>query len=80
MRLLTVEICQEYLDLLQGGVYRRPSLNTFLGIPEAKKRLEKELGVTKAMKPFRWWTNQRRAITRLATLAGWPDVHSVLRQ
>jgi hypothetical protein len=40
--------------------YRRPSLNTLLGITKAKKRVKKELGVTAAMKPFRWWTNQKR--------------------
>ena len=32
--------------------YRRPSLNTLLGITKAKKRLKKELGITAAMKPF----------------------------
>jgi hypothetical protein len=30
--------------------YPRPSLNTVLGIPRAKKRLKKELGITAAMK------------------------------
>ena len=29
--------------------YRRPSLNTLLGITKAKKRVKKELGITAAM-------------------------------
>jgi hypothetical protein len=44
--------------------YRRPSLNTLLGITKAKKRLKKELGITEAMKPFRWWTNTKRRFKR----------------
>ena len=44
--------------------YRRPSLNTLLGITKAKKRVKKELGITAAMKPFRWWTNQKRRFKR----------------
>ena len=40
--------------------YRRPSLKTLLGITKAKKRVKKELGITDAMKPFRWWTNTKR--------------------
>jgi hypothetical protein len=44
--------------------YRRPSLSTVLGITKAKKRLKKELGITDALKPFRWWTNQKRKIKR----------------
>ena len=40
--------------------YRRPSLNTLLGITKAKKRLNKELGITDAMQPFRFWTNSSR--------------------
>jgi hypothetical protein len=44
--------------------YRRPSLNTLLGITKAKKRLKKELGITQAMKPFRWWTNTKRRFKR----------------
>lgn len=44
--------------------YRRPSLNTILGITKAKKRLKKELGITALMKPFRWWPNQKRRIKR----------------
>jgi hypothetical protein len=30
----------------------------------AKKRVKKELGVTAAMKPFRWWTNLERRFKR----------------
>ena len=44
--------------------YRRPSLNTLLGITKAKKEIKKELGITKAMKPFRWWTNTKRRLKR----------------
>ncbi len=44
--------------------YRRPSLKTLLGITKAKKRIKKELGITAAMKPFRWWTNTKRKIKR----------------
>ena len=44
--------------------YRRPSLNNLLGVTKAKKRMEKELGITEAMKPFRWWTNTKRRFKR----------------
>ncbi len=44
--------------------YRRPSLNSLLGITLAKKRIKKELGITDAMKPFRWWANTKRKIKR----------------
>ncbi len=44
--------------------YRRPSLKTLLGITKAKKRVKKELGITDALKPFRWWTNTKRKIKR----------------
>lgn len=44
--------------------YRRPSLNTLLGTTKAKKRIKKELGITEAMKPFRWWTNTKRRFKR----------------
>ena len=44
--------------------YRRPSLKTLLGITKAKKRIKKELGITEAMKPFRWWTNTKWKIKR----------------
>jgi hypothetical protein len=54
--------------------YRRPSLNTLLGITKAKKRIKKELGITDAMKPFRWWTNTKRRFKRTTgdeSNAGW---------
>jgi len=44
--------------------YRRPSLKTLLGITKAKKEIKKELGITAAMKPFRWWTNTKRRFKR----------------
>jgi len=44
--------------------YRRPSLNSLLGITKAKKRIKKELGITDALKPFRWWTNTKRRFKR----------------
>lgn len=44
--------------------HRRPSLKTLLGVTKAKKRIKKELGVTAAMKPFRWWGNQKRRVKR----------------
>jgi len=34
--------------------YRRPSLKTLLGITKGKKWIKKQLGITAAMKPFRW--------------------------
>jgi hypothetical protein len=44
--------------------YRRPSLKTMLGVTKAKKRIKKELGITAALKPFRWWTNTKRRVKR----------------
>jgi len=44
--------------------FRRPSLKTLLGVTKAKKRIKKELGITAALKPFRWWTNTKRRIKR----------------
>lgn len=44
--------------------YRRPSLKTVLGITKAKKEIKKELGITALLKPFRWWTNQKRRLKR----------------
>ena len=35
------------------------------GLPiSAKIRIEKELGITAALKPFRWWTNTKRRMKR----------------
>ncbi len=44
--------------------HSRPSLNTLLGVTQAKKRLKKELGITAALKPFRAWTNAKRRFKR----------------
>jgi hypothetical protein len=44
--------------------HRRPSLKTLLGVTRAKKKLKRELGITEAMKPFRFWTNQKRRLKR----------------
>ena len=44
--------------------YRRPSLKSLLGVTKAKKQVKKELGITEAMKPFRWWTNTKRRFKR----------------
>lgn len=46
--------------------YRRPSLKTMLGITREKKRLKKELGITEVLKPFRFWSNEKRKIKRRA--------------
>jgi hypothetical protein len=42
----------------------RLSIDTILGITKAKKRIKTELGITDALKPFRWWTNQKRRFKR----------------
>jgi hypothetical protein len=44
--------------------YRRPSLKTVLGITKAKKEVKKQFGITALLKPFRWWTNQKRRLKR----------------
>ncbi|MCX7394095.1 MAG: hypothetical protein NTW75_08195 [Planctomycetales bacterium] len=44
--------------------YRRPSWKTILGITKATKQIKKDLGITALLKPFRWWTNQKRKIKR----------------
>jgi hypothetical protein len=44
--------------------YRRPSWKTIFGITSAKKRIKKALGITAFLKPFRWWTNQKRRLKR----------------
>jgi hypothetical protein len=44
--------------------YRRPSLKTLLGFTQAKKRIKKDLGITALLKPFRFWTNEKRKIKR----------------
>ena len=44
--------------------HRKPSLKTLLGATKAKKRVKKDLGITQAMKPLRWWTNKKRTVKR----------------
>jgi hypothetical protein len=44
--------------------YRRPSINTILGITKAKQRIKKDLGITAVLKPVRAWTNAKRQIKR----------------
>lgn len=44
--------------------YRRPSLNTMLGITRAKKRLNRQLGITALKRPFRAPGNTKRRMLR----------------
>lgn len=44
--------------------YRRPSLNTMLGITKAKKQINKSLGITAVKKPFRAPGNVKRRALR----------------
>jgi len=44
--------------------YRKPSWKTVLGVTKAKKRLKKELGITAALRPLRWWSNEKRRVKR----------------
>ena len=44
--------------------YRHPSLKSLFGVTKAKKQVKKELGITAAMKPFRFWTNAKRRFKR----------------
>lgn len=44
--------------------YRRPSLKTILGLTAAKKQVKRNLGVTAALNPFRWFGNQKRTVKR----------------
>ena len=46
--------------------YRRTSLRTALGITKEEKRINRELGITAILKPFRWWGNEKRKIKREA--------------
>ena len=34
------------------------------GHRQGQERVTKELGITEAMKPFRWWTNNKRRFKR----------------
>jgi hypothetical protein len=54
--------------------YRRPSLNTALGITRAKKRANKALGITALKRPFRAPQNaKRRALRRVGYYSGRPS-------
>lgn len=44
--------------------YRRPSLRTELGITRAKKRLNRQLGITAVRRPFRAPGNFKRRMLR----------------
>jgi hypothetical protein len=44
--------------------YRRPSVNTVLGITQAKKRLNRQLGITAIKRPFRAPGNYKRRVLR----------------
>lgn len=46
--------------------YRRPSLNTMLGVTRAKKRLNRQLGITAIKRPFRAPGNMQRRMLRRA--------------
>ncbi|HQH71216.1 MAG TPA: hypothetical protein PK360_03970 [bacterium] len=46
--------------------YRRPSLNTLLGITRAKRRLKKATGYYALTKPLRLQTNWERRLKRKA--------------
>src|SRR6266571_780871 len=44
--------------------YRRPSLSTMLGVTRAKKRLNRQLGITAVKRPFRAPGNMKRRFLR----------------
>jgi hypothetical protein len=46
--------------------YRRPSLSTMLGVTRAKKRLNRQLGITAVKRPFRTPDNMKRRFLRRA--------------
>ena len=46
--------------------YRRPSLSTMLGVTRAKKRLNRQLGITAVKRPFRAPGNMKRRFLRRA--------------
>ncbi len=51
--------------------YRKPSVKTMLGVTRAKKRLNKQLGITAVKKPFRAPGNmKRRALRRAGYYSG----------
>ena len=46
--------------------YRRPSVKTMLGVTRAKKRLNRQLGITAVKRPFRAPGNMKRRVLRRA--------------
>lgn len=46
--------------------YRRPSAKTMLGVTRAKKRLNRQLGITAIKRPFRAPGNMKRRVLRRA--------------
>jgi hypothetical protein len=46
--------------------YRRPSVNNMLGITRAKKRINRQLGITAIKRPFRAPGNMKRRVLRRA--------------
>jgi hypothetical protein len=46
--------------------YRKPSVKTMLGVTRAKKRLNKQLGISAVKKPFRAPGNMKRRALRHA--------------
>ena len=44
--------------------YRRPSVNTVVGITKAKRQLKKATGYYALTKPLRWGTNTKRTLLR----------------
>jgi hypothetical protein len=46
--------------------YRRPSVKTLLGVTRAKKRLNRQLGITAIKRPFRAPGNMKRRVLRRA--------------
>jgi hypothetical protein len=57
-------VCENGPSRMRFFRYRRPSVQTMLGLTRAKKRFKKQVGITAALKPFRWWTNYRRRCLR----------------
>jgi len=46
--------------------YRRPSVKTMFGVTRAKKRLNRQLGITAIKRPFRAPGNMKRRMLRQA--------------
>jgi len=46
--------------------YRRPSVKTMLGVTRAKKRINRQLGITAIKRPFRAPGNMKRRMLRRA--------------